>query len=145
MTGDSQQDDCPDNEYEVERILAQDYYNGSPVYLVKWKGWPDEQCTWEPAESFLQEATLKEWREALAKHDTLNEEEVQQLQNKMDKWQRENSNSRSSQVERDPDSAPPKPCDLPDSRSESGASDSSQEVWQPQQKLPKTVSVHFDH
>jgi len=35
-------------DYTVEKILAFKRYQGQKLYLVKWEGYPDEQCTWEP-------------------------------------------------------------------------------------------------
>jgi hypothetical protein len=35
-------------EYEVERILDKRIRFGKPNYLVKWKGYPDYDATWEP-------------------------------------------------------------------------------------------------
>lgn len=38
--------------YEVERILDhRKVQNGKILYLVKWKGWPNESSTWEPEEN----------------------------------------------------------------------------------------------
>ncbi|EXJ61071.1 hypothetical protein A1O7_05224 [Cladophialophora yegresii CBS 114405] len=73
--------------YEVERILAQSTFQGRTVYLVKWLNFGDEQCTWEPAESFLTPATLADWEQQLAKHDTLDEDEVARVQARMDAFQ----------------------------------------------------------
>ncbi|KAF3391800.1 hypothetical protein DPV78_010324 [Talaromyces pinophilus] len=49
-------------EYEVETIHAQDIINGQKVYLVKWKGYEDLRCTWEPRDSFNTKEILLEWR-----------------------------------------------------------------------------------
>lgn len=49
-------------EYEVETIHAQDIINGQKVYLVKWKGYEDLRCTWEPRDSFNTREILLEWR-----------------------------------------------------------------------------------
>ena len=40
------------DEYLVEEILAERTHNGSIQYLVKWDGYPEERCTWEPRTSF---------------------------------------------------------------------------------------------
>lgn len=49
-------------EYEVETIHAQDIINGQKVYLVKWKGYEDLRCTWEPRDSFNTREILLEWK-----------------------------------------------------------------------------------
>lgn len=35
--------------YEVDRILAERKVDGADQYLVKWKNFGAEDCTWEPA------------------------------------------------------------------------------------------------
>ena len=35
-------------EYEVENILDKRLFRGKPQYLVKWKGYPLHDATWEP-------------------------------------------------------------------------------------------------
>lgn len=37
-----------DNEYEIESILFDDTYMNKTMFLVKWKNYPMDQCTWEP-------------------------------------------------------------------------------------------------
>ena len=53
-----------EEEYEVEDILAQRKRYGAMQYMVKWRGWPLEDCTWE-AEDVLSGCPLilKAWRE----------------------------------------------------------------------------------
>lgn len=36
------------NEYEVENILFDELDGNKTMYLVKWKNYPMDQCTWEP-------------------------------------------------------------------------------------------------
>ncbi|OKL63753.1 hypothetical protein UA08_00737 [Talaromyces atroroseus] len=50
------------DEYEVETIHAQEFIDGEKRYLVKWKGYSDLRCTWEPVDSFNSSETLDEWR-----------------------------------------------------------------------------------
>ncbi|UVC54374.1 hypothetical protein MACJ_003916 [Theileria orientalis] len=40
-----------DDEFEVEDILDFKYVKGKPRYLIKWKGYPPEDNTWEPEEN----------------------------------------------------------------------------------------------
>lgn len=44
-----------DNEviYEVEEIRNHRLFRRQPQYLVKWKGWPSSDNTWEPAKHLL--------------------------------------------------------------------------------------------
>jgi hypothetical protein len=42
------QDEADDGEYEVEKIIDQKTEKGQIYYLVKWKGYPPEDNTWEP-------------------------------------------------------------------------------------------------
>ncbi|RPA70926.1 hypothetical protein BJ508DRAFT_198581, partial [Ascobolus immersus RN42] len=39
------------HEYEVEQIVKKRTHYGVIQYLVKWKGYPVEQATWEPRSS----------------------------------------------------------------------------------------------
>jgi hypothetical protein len=41
-------DPAGDAEYEVERILAARRHGRRQEYLVKWLGYPNEECSWEP-------------------------------------------------------------------------------------------------
>lgn len=36
------------NEYEIESILFDETFDSKTMYLVKWKNYPMDQCTWEP-------------------------------------------------------------------------------------------------
>ncbi len=50
------------DEYPIEGILAEGVVDGTNMYLVKWAGYPDERCTWEPASSFQDEQTFHDWQ-----------------------------------------------------------------------------------
>jgi hypothetical protein len=59
------------DEYEVESILAhRSLQGGKKKYLVKWKGYTFEECTWEPQANFNGDA-LQVYHKALkeAKHE----------------------------------------------------------------------------
>lgn len=49
-------------EYVVEGIIAERMHGSEMQYLVKWVGYPDERCTWEPESSFQSEDTLLDWQ-----------------------------------------------------------------------------------
>jgi len=70
--------------YEVERILAERVRGIEDTkYLVKWKGYPDEECTWEGSEAFTQDETLKDWRKQQASGDVLDEYNLRALEERM--------------------------------------------------------------
>ncbi|KAJ9653226.1 hypothetical protein H2198_007584 [Neophaeococcomyces mojaviensis] len=70
--------------YEVERVLAeQDWGDEGRKYLVKWKGYPDEECTWEGSDAFTQGETLKCWWQQQASGDVLDEFELLALGERM--------------------------------------------------------------
>ena len=50
-----------DDEYEVEAIVGRRNNGGRVEYLIKWKGYSDEENTWEP-ESNLNDGALEEAR-----------------------------------------------------------------------------------
>jgi hypothetical protein len=75
-------------EWEVERILAEREHQGQKVFLVKWLNFDDNECTWEPAENFMTEVTLIEWKKQLATGDTLNDDEIAHVEERMAAFQR---------------------------------------------------------
>ena len=52
----------PKDEYLIEGIMAERVADGATWYLVKWEGYPDERCTWEPESSFQDEQTFHDWQ-----------------------------------------------------------------------------------
>ena len=38
-----------EEEYEVEQIIDSRWKGWCLEYLIHWKGYPEEKCTWEPA------------------------------------------------------------------------------------------------
>ena len=52
-----------EEEYEVEKVMAQRTGPGGQVeYMVKWVGWPKDDCTWEPASALSEcQVALREW------------------------------------------------------------------------------------
>ena len=58
-------------EYEVEKILTKRGENNHIQYLIKWKGYPMEDCSWEPA------SNLKNSKRILAAFENKHEIELQ--------------------------------------------------------------------
>ncbi|RWS05468.1 Chromobox protein-like protein [Dinothrombium tinctorium] len=52
-----------ENEYEVERVVEKKKQNGKTFYLLKWKGYSEEENTWEPEENVTCSELLKEFEE----------------------------------------------------------------------------------
>ncbi|KAI9647203.1 hypothetical protein NHQ30_003586 [Ciborinia camelliae] len=51
-----------DYEYTVERILAQKSLDGQQLYLIRWDGFPEEACSWEPRKNILHKAIIDAWK-----------------------------------------------------------------------------------
>jgi Chromo (CHRromatin Organisation MOdifier) domain len=72
--------------YEIERIIAEHEEQGQKFFLVKWKGYADFRCTWEPQESFDSEETFIEWEKQKQDGDSLDAEQVQALELRMSEY-----------------------------------------------------------
>ncbi|KAK5949744.1 hypothetical protein OHC33_009133 [Knufia fluminis] len=90
-----------DDTYEIERILAEKTNDeGEHVYLVKWDGYPDEECTWEPADHFDHPEALQEWSDQKARGDTLDQYDVQRIQDQIDAfWARQDNDAEDESAE----------------------------------------------
>jgi hypothetical protein len=51
VTSSDDDDEEEEEDYEVERIIEKRGAGKKLRYLVKWKGWPEEDNTWEPVEN----------------------------------------------------------------------------------------------
>jgi hypothetical protein len=56
--------ECEERIFEVEEILDHSWDNNQHLYLVKWKGYPHEENTWEPFKNF------QGWRDLVNYHLT---------------------------------------------------------------------------
>ncbi|TAQ86416.1 hypothetical protein B7494_g5266 [Chlorociboria aeruginascens] len=52
-----------DQEFLVERVLAEKIKASIPYYLILWDGYPLEMSTWEPRENIQDESILDIWKE----------------------------------------------------------------------------------
>ncbi|HVX00123.1 MAG TPA: RNase H-like domain-containing protein, partial [Candidatus Babeliaceae bacterium] len=52
--------------YEVDRIIAHRGDPGDYQYLVQWKGYGEDERTWEPASNFLDHSVIKDYWKAIA-------------------------------------------------------------------------------
>lgn len=101
--------DDEEEAYEVERILAEKPQDGETKYLVKWKGYDDEECTWEPLESFDTTEVLDLWKKQKADGDVLEKEDLRRIELQMDAFQKarsanSNPSEHSSEGDSDPES-----------------------------------------
>ncbi|KAL9116512.1 MAG: hypothetical protein Q9187_006963, partial [Circinaria calcarea] len=78
----------PREEYPLERVLAEREKDGNKEYLVKWKDYPDERCTWEAEENFNNDNTIPEWerQKMLIKRGVEKAYDVEALELKVKRW-----------------------------------------------------------
>ncbi|XP_031616853.1 heterochromatin protein 1-like [Contarinia nasturtii] len=64
-----------DNEiiFEVEKILDKRFISGKPHYLIKYKGYPDSENTWEPIENLNCKRLIQKFEKDLQKSDASSE------------------------------------------------------------------------
>jgi Chromo (CHRromatin Organisation MOdifier) domain len=58
-----------EEQYEVEVIQAHQYHRCKLQYLIKWKGYPVSDNTWEPADNLQAPLLVKEYHEAHLRED----------------------------------------------------------------------------
>lgn len=75
-------------EYAVEGIIAERKVGGKMQYLVRWEGYPDERCTWEPRSSFQNDETFRDWKTKKARFEEGLEKpcDIEALLDRVEKW-----------------------------------------------------------
>lgn len=76
--------------YDVERILAERTIDGVKHYLVKWMGYSDAECTWEPPDNFNNDNTLPDWEALKASGDALEGADLAIVEARMEAFQNAN-------------------------------------------------------
>ena len=78
------------NLYEVENILKKRIIKGKKEYLIKWKGYPENESTWEPLSHLRYiQYMIKEFEDKLKKE---NEEEKKEISEKKEEKKLEEKN-----------------------------------------------------
>ena len=65
-----------EKEYEVEKIIGKKMNGNSKEYLIKWKGYSENESTWEP------ESNLENARLSIEKYESLMKKQEKKLNNK---------------------------------------------------------------
>ncbi|CAN9421220.1 unnamed protein product [Alternaria alternata] len=70
----SEDEEDEKDEYQVERIVKHRERNGQRQFKVKWKGYPEEEMTWEPKKHFYKcpEVIEEYWDRVRSQHSIIN-------------------------------------------------------------------------
>ena len=92
----TQKDETAHEEYEVEHILSKRIVNSQTEYLIKWKGYDEDENTWEPTVNLHCPDKIQEFSESstfMGEPERTNREE---LSSRNKRRMRKSSSSRSS-------------------------------------------------
>ncbi len=76
-----------EEEFEVEKIIGKRKYKNKIKYLVKWKGYPESEATWEPASNLKKAHSKVEQYEKEIKDNSLAKSFNHDLENKSNRIQ----------------------------------------------------------
>ena len=138
----------PREEYPVEGIIAEREIDGTIEYLVRWEGYPDERCTWEPESSFQTSDTLLDWKtqKMRVSRGLATPCDVDTLLDRVEKWILSSANRksrrRSKRIRLGLSETPIEAEADEDGRNDNSQSEAEQEVVSEQSFSSRRDSVH---